>query len=202
MIRLLDRYVGVQFMRTFALLVLGLPLLFVIIDLTDHLDDYVEKGLSMRTVGLSYVYQIPQFILWSFPIAALVSTVFTIGGMTGHLEISAAKAAGVSFYRLLLPVVFLAVLLTGGALGLGEVVPVAVRKRAELLGEHQERATTLRTNFVFQTEEAGVLSVRRLDPGSREMSEVVVERKATPRAPGVHTYAEVARWTARDGWKF
>lgn len=202
MIRLLDRYVGVQFVRTFALLVLGLPLLFIIIDLTDHLDDYVEKGLSMRTVALSYVYQVPQFILWSFPIAALVSTVFTIGGMTGHLEISAAKAAGVSFYRILLPVVAIAVLLTGGALALGEVVPVAVRKRAVLLGEHRERANTLRTNFVFQTEEAGVLSVRRLDPGSREMSEVVVERKATAKAPGVHTFAEVARWNARDGWKF
>jgi lipopolysaccharide export system permease protein len=201
-IRVLDRYVGSQFLRTFTLLVLGLPLLFVITDLTDNLDEYVERGLAMGTVALSYVYQVPLFILYAFPIAALVATVFTIGGMTGHLEISAAKAAGVSFYRLLLPVVGLAIFLTGAALALGEVVPVAIRKRAEMLGEHRERVNTLRTNFVFQTERGGVLSVRRLDPGTREMNEVVMEKKATARSAGMHTFAETARWSEREGWKF
>lgn len=201
MIRLLDRYVGLQYLRTFVLLVMGLPLLFVITDLTDNLDTYVDKGLSMPTVALSYVYQMPLFIMYAFPIAALVATVFTIGGMTGHMEIGAAKAAGVSFYRLMLPIVAIAALLSGVALGLGELVPVTNGKRAVLMGESRARATTLRTNFVFQTDRSGVLSVRRLDPGALEMHGVVLERKTTPQAPGVHGFAETARWTPRDGWK-
>lgn len=202
MIRLLDRYVGYQFLRTFVLLVLGLPLLFVVTDLTDHLNKYLDQGLTMRAVALSYVYQVPLFVVYSFPIAALVATVFTIGGMTGHLEVSAAKAAGVSFYRLMAPIAFLSVLLSVAGLGLGELVPVTNRMRAEVLGIRKQRESALRTNFVFQTERSGVLSVRRLDPATREMSGVVVERKATPWAAGVHGLAETARWTARDGWKF
>ncbi|HEX2092574.1 MAG TPA: LptF/LptG family permease [Longimicrobiaceae bacterium] len=202
MIRILDRYVAYQFLRTFVLLVMGLPLLFVITDVTDNLDKYVDRGLAMSTVALSYVYQLPLFILYAFPIAALVATVFTIGGMTGHMEISAAKAAGVSFYRIVAPIAVLAVLLSGLAMALGEVVPVAIRKRAVLLGEHRDRETTLRTNFVFQTERSGVLSVRRLDPGSSQMHGVVLERKATPRAAGVHGVAQMGRWTPKEGWKF
>ncbi|HEX8272671.1 MAG TPA: LptF/LptG family permease [Longimicrobiaceae bacterium] len=201
MIRLLDRYVGWQYLRTFVLLVLGLPLLFVITDLTDNLDKYVDRGLSMPTVALSYVYQLPLFIVYAFPIAALVATVFTIGGMTSHMEIGAAKAAGVSFYRLVAPIIVIAALLSGVALGLGELVPVTNGWRAVLMGESTARSTTLRTNFVFQTDRSGVLSVRRLDPGMSEMHGVVLERKTTPRTPGVHGFAETARWTAKDGWK-
>ncbi len=200
--RILDRYVGWQFLRTFTMLVMGLPLLFVITDVTDNLDKYVDRGLSLGTVGLSYVYQFPLFVLYAFPIAALVATVFTIGGMTGHMEIGAAKAAGVSFYRIVAPVAFLSIVLSGAALGLGELVPVTNRMRAEILGEHKDRATTLRTNFVFQTERSGVLAVRRLDPGALEMNGVVAERKATERAPGVHTVAQTGRWTRGRGWRF
>lgn len=199
--KLLYRYVGMQFLRTFVLLVLGLPLLFVITDLTDHLDRYVDRGLSAGTVALSYVYQLPLFVLYAFPIAALVATVFTIGGMTSHMEVSAAKAAGISFYRIIAPILVLAVLLSGVALALGEVVPVTIRKRAEIMGEHAHRATALRTNFVFQTERNGVLSVRRLDPGMGEMHEVVMERRTSSRAPGVHGFASAARWSESEGWK-
>lgn len=201
MIGLLDRYVAYQYLRTFVLLVLGLPLLFVVTDLTDNLDRYVEAGLTLPTVALSEVYQLPLFVMYAFPIAALVATVFTIGGMTGHMEIGAAKAAGISFYRLLAPIVAMAALLAGVALGLGELVPVTNGMRAELMGEHRERATTLRTNFVFQTERSGVLSVRRLDPATGEMTGVVVERRTTPEVPGVHGYAERARWSSGEGWR-
>jgi lipopolysaccharide export system permease protein len=202
MISLLDRYVGGQYLRTFILLVLGLPLLFVVTDLTDNLDNHLDRGLSMATVAMSYVYQLPLFIMYAFPIAALVATVFTIGGMTGHMEVGAAKAAGVSFYRLIAPIVAIAAVLSGVALGLGELVPVTNTLRAELMGEGGQQASTLRTNFVFQTEHSGVLSVRRLDPGEGEMTGVVVERKATPETPGLHGYAQSARWTRAGGWKF
>lgn len=201
MIRLLDRYVGQQYLRTFVLLVLGLPLLFIVTDLTDNLDTYVDRGLSLRTVALAYVYQLPLFVTYAFPVAALVATVFTIGGMTGHMEIGAAKAAGVSFYRIVAPVVVIAAGLAVVALGLGELVPVTNGKRADLMGEGRVRTTTLRTNFVFQTERSGVLSVRRLDPSTGEMNGVVLERKTTPDAPGMHGVAETARWEAGEGWR-
>lgn len=200
MTKLLDRYVARQFLGTFVVLVLGLPLLFIITDITDNLDRYIARGLPWRAVTLSYLYQIPLFVLYAFPIAALVGTVFTIGNMTRHQEISAAKAGGVSFYRLIRPIVMLGVVLSAAALGLGELVPETNRLRAEVLGERQT-ATSTRSNFVFQTEEGPVLSVRRLDPEAAQMTGVVVEREANDTLPALHQTADRAQWTPEEGWR-
>lgn len=200
--KLLDRYVARQFIATFAMLVLGLPVLFVITDITDQLDDYLAKGVSMRDVAISYVYYLPQFVFWSLPIAALVATVFTIGNMTRHQEIAAAKAGGVSFYRLIVPIVILAAVLSVGAVLVGELIPTTNRMRAEALGERERRVSPLRTNFVFQTGGGRVLSVRRLDADQHRMVNVVLERQATAATPGVHQTAREAEWSAGDGWVF
>lgn len=200
MFKLLDRYIFRQFLGTFLLLVLGLPFLFLIVDITEKLEVYLAKGLSVQEVALTYVYQLPLFIFWSFPIAALVATVFTIGNMTRHQEIAAAKAGGVSFYRLLRPVLVMAALLSGVALGLGELVPVTNRLRAELLDEGPADTGMLRTNFVFQTEGGRTLSIRRLDPAQREMIDVVFERAATDSVPGLHGTAAHATWSGKTGW--
>jgi lipopolysaccharide export system permease protein len=199
--KLLDRYVLRQFLVTFVMLVLGIPLLFIIADITDNIDNYLGKGVTLGKLALSYVFQFPKFIVYAFPIAALVATVFTIGGMTRHQEITAAKAGGVSFWRLFLPVGLVSVALAASAFGLSEVVPVALQKRAELLGEAPQRAAGPRINFVFQTEREGVLTARRLDAMTGEMIELTLERKATARAPGVHVMARRAVWQKGSGWR-
>lgn len=198
--RLLDRYILRQFIATFTMLVLGLPLLFVITDVTDHLDRYLARGIPRQDVALSYVYYLPQFVFWSLPIAALVATVFTIGNMTRHQEIAAAKAGGVSFYRLLFPILLIAAVLSLGAVALGELIPTTNRMRAEALGEREENLSPLRTNFVFQTQDGHILSVRRLDAESREMTNLVLEREASQESPAIHGTAQQARWAAGRGW--
>lgn len=200
--KLLDRYITRAFIGTFTLLILGLPLLFVVTDITDNLDRYLARGLSMSAVAMSYVYQLPQNVQYAFPIAALVATVFTIGNLTRHQEIAAAKAGGVSFYRLLVPLLSLAVLLSGMALALGELVPVTNAMRAEVLGEREAGSSSLRTSFVFQAEDGRTLAIRQLDTEARLMNDVVVERNATERTPGIHQIAERAVWVEGQGWTF
>jgi lipopolysaccharide export system permease protein len=201
MIRLLSRYVVRTFMTTFLLLVLGLPLLFIIGDVTDNIDTYMQKGITGAKLALAYLYQLPLFIQYSFPIAALVATVFTIGGMTRHQELTAAKAGGVSFYRIFLPILTLAVLLAGAAFGLGELTPITLQKRAVLMGDQTLARSGPRVNFVYQTEREGVLTARRLDPVVGELTEVVLERNARGKVPGLHRMAQRATWTAQRGWK-
>jgi lipopolysaccharide export system permease protein len=198
---LLDRYVLRQFVSTFAGLVLGLPLLFIIADITDNIDRYLDRGIAAGDLALSYAYQYPLFVVYAFPIAALVSTVFTIGGMTRHQEITAAKAGGVSFWRLFVPIAVLSIGLAAGAFALGEAVPGLLMRRAELVGEAVRVSSGPRINFVFQTEREGMLSARRLDPGPGEIIEMTLERNATPHAPGLHLIARRAIWREAGGWR-
>ena len=70
MIQILDRMVMRSFLRLFMYTVLGVPVLFVVGDATDRLGTYVERGLSFSELGVAYLYQLPRFILWSFPVAS------------------------------------------------------------------------------------------------------------------------------------
>ncbi|HEX6910486.1 MAG TPA: LptF/LptG family permease [Longimicrobium sp.] len=200
--KLLDRYLVRQFLVTFFMLVMGLPLLFIVGDITDNIDTYMDRGVPLGRMALAYVYQFPLFMVYAFPISALVATVFTIGGMTRHQEITAAKAGGVSFWRLFVPVWLLSVVLSAGAFGLSELVPITLRKAAALRGEETAVAHTgPRINFVFQTAREGVLSARRLDAGTGELSELALERNSTARAPGMHVMARRAVWRQKGGWR-
>ena len=104
--RILDRLVAGTFLKLFFIIVLlASPPLFIIGDIAENLASYIDRGLTGTEVAWAYVYQLPLFIQWSFPIAALLATVFTIHSMTIHREIVAAKAGGISFYRVIAPLV-------------------------------------------------------------------------------------------------
>lgn len=198
--RLLDRYLSREFTRIFMVFVLGAPVLFVIGDLVDNLGKYLDRGLTPGQVALGYVYQMPQFILFSFPVAALIATVFTVGNMTRHSEIAAAKAGGVSFHRLTLPLLMLGVLLTAAGFGLSELVPIGIRKRAEVMGERGP-AQAARTDFVYRTADGQVYAVRRLDVAAGRIAGVSMEREGDePAIPSVNVIANTAYFTSGAGW--
>lgn len=199
---ILDRLVAREFLRIFVLCVLGAPLLFIIGDATEHLEDYLTQGLGFGEIVLGYVYQLPLFLLWSFPIAALIGTVFTIHGMTVHREIAAVKAGGISFHRLVMPLALLGVVLTAAALALGELVPVTNRLRAELMGE-RERRTDRRTDFVYQADDGHVLAARQLYVDEGRLYGVTMEREGNePEVPTVHVMAREGRYDPGAGWTF
>lgn len=202
MIRILDRLVARSFLKVFFAFILGSPLLFILGDVTENLQDYLGAGLTLTEVGKAYLYKLPQFIQWSFPIAALVSSVFTVQTMTLHKEIVAAKAGGISFHRIILPLLVLGVMLTFVALGLEEVVPRSNQRAAEILRQEPVQRVW-RTNFVYQAENGRNFSVQRLNADDGTLTGVVMET-VEPGAsrPTSHLTAESARYEADMGWTF
>lgn len=200
--RILDRLVAATFLRIFGLFVLGAPILFVLGDVTEQLDNYLDRGLGFPDVARSYLFELPQFFLWSFPIAGLIAAVFTVHSMTVNREVVAAKAGGVSFHRLVAPLFVLGVLLTGVALWLTDVVPDANRIAAEIRKERDVRQSW-RSNFVFQTEGGRSLSIRRLTTHRGSIRGVVME-DGDPLDGGTmtHVVAQRGEYTEEKGWVF
>jgi lipopolysaccharide export system permease protein len=200
--RILDRLVLRTFLKLFIVFVTGAPLLFILGDATDRLDRYLDRGLTMDQVALGYLYQFPNFFLWSFPVAALLAAVFTIYPMTTHREIMAAKAGGISFYRLIVPMVVAGILLTGAALALSQLVPRTNQTAAEILGE-RERRQEWRSNFVYITDSGESLSARRLTASDGRMQGVTLQRTSRNGDGGTrHILADQATWSEEEGWTF
>ncbi len=202
MIRTLDRLVARTFLSIFVLVVLGAPLLFVVGDLVEQVDRYFDRGLTVAEVATAYVYMVPRFISWSFPIAALLAAVFTIHSMTQHREVLAAKAGGISFHRLMAPLVVVGVVLTGAGLILSEVVPVAERRSGQIL-RSEEVGRQWRSNFVFKTDDNRTLTVRRLNVYPPAMTQVVLEVPAGLNGEAAqHVQASRAPFDSVRGWTF
>lgn len=199
--RSLDRYVMREFLRLFTLFALAAPVLFILGDLMDNLDKYMSRGLAAQRVALSYLYQLPLFVLYSFPIAALIAAVFTVNNMTRHSEVTAAKAGGISFFRLFAMLPLLGVVLTAGGLALSELVPVTNRMREEVLGQRPNRFRQSRTDFAYRAGDGRVFSIRRLDVGIHRMEGIVMERKGNePEVPSEYLVAEEANFDPTRGW--
>jgi lipopolysaccharide export system permease protein len=200
MIRILDRLVATSFLRLFLIFVFGAPLLFVLGDVTENLDKYLDRGLTALQVGEAYVYQFPKFVLWSFPVAGLLAAVFTVHSMTSHQEIVAAKAGGISFYRIIAPIILLGVGLTAGALALSELVPRTNRMAAQIL-EERNLAREWRSNFVYQGEDGRTISIRRLTTIDDRIQGITMEKVSTREGvPSLHVVAEEAVYHPTDGW--
>jgi lipopolysaccharide export system permease protein len=206
-LRTLDRYVLTSWLRIFILTALGFPIVSILINLTDTLNKLLDRGLTMREIVVSYVYSIPENMALVMPAAVLFATVFTVGAMGRHSELTAAKAGGQSFHRLILPVIIAAALASGLAFVVGELAPGATARQMEIQKAKASRPTRSRFNFVYRGDAGWIYTIRSLDVASRQLKQLMFEREGTGLAyPGLVVTADSASyddkakaWRLRNG---
>jgi len=106
-LRLLDRYVGREFVRIFGITVVGFPLFTIVVNLADNIDKYLSRGVLVRRIAAAYVFALPEQVFFIIPAAVLFATVFTLNALGRNSELTAVKAGGVSFFRLIAPMMVL-----------------------------------------------------------------------------------------------
>jgi lipopolysaccharide export system permease protein len=189
----LDRYVLREWLRVFLITLLGFPILVIVIDLTDKLDQYMGRGIKPSAVAFSYVFDLPEKMFLVLPVAVLFATVFTVGALGRHSELTAAKASGISFHRLVRPLFLAAGAAFIVGLLLGEIAPGATSHRLELLGERAIRSSSSRYNFVYRADGGWVYAIRALELRSRELLDVMLEREGSgPAYPTILLAAQRA----------
>lgn len=107
--------------------------IYILIDLIENLDTFIDNKAPLITVVKYYLLYIPYMASLTLPIAVLLSSLFTVGQLVRHNELVTLKASGVSLYRVLLPLFRLGLFISVLALLFGElVVPVTNLRRAEV----------------------------------------------------------------------
>lgn len=69
----------------------------------------IELDMPLPLVGKIFLLELPGIIVFTFPMATLLSALLAFGRLSGNSEIIAFKAGGISFARLMLPVILLGV---------------------------------------------------------------------------------------------
>lgn len=108
----LSKYVLRQHASPF-LFGLALILFVLILDvILQMMDQVLSKGLGFGLAAELFVYNLAWIIALAVPMAVLVSVLMAFGRLAADNEILAVKSNGISFVRLLLPVLITAAVLT------------------------------------------------------------------------------------------
>ncbi|HSU90877.1 MAG TPA: LPS export ABC transporter permease LptF [Sporolactobacillaceae bacterium] len=107
---IIDRYVAREVLAPFAVGVGLLTFALVTGRLLKLSDMVVNHGVSLGEVMRIIGYVMPAFLELTFPMAVLLGVLMGFGRMSSDQEMIAARACGVSLYRLAIPVLGVALL--------------------------------------------------------------------------------------------
>ena len=140
MLNRLDRYLINQFWVILGIAIMGFLSIFLIVDLIENLDRFMDNKVPTEIVLKYYIYTIPYFISIGLPMAVLISTVFSLGSMVKRNEWTAMKASGISLYRIAIPLVVCGFLLSGVSFLLdNNLVSYGNEKRFEIDRDYVKR---------------------------------------------------------------
>ncbi|HEY5813687.1 MAG TPA: LptF/LptG family permease [Terrimicrobiaceae bacterium] len=109
--RILDRYVLQKFILPFAYCVAGFIAIWFIFDLSDNLPDFLQGKIGLDVLMGYYRSQIPEIVVVSLPIGALLALLYSLTAMSRSNEIISMLGAGVSVTRILLPLMIMGLVL-------------------------------------------------------------------------------------------
>lgn len=130
MIKQIDKYIVIQFVKNFLFALLCFILIFILVDLFENLDKFIDNKLSFGAVLNYYLYFIPEIIRLITPIAVLLATLFTAGRMVNYNETIAVKNAGISLIRFMMPFLVMGAIVTSISLYFNNwIVPEANKQK-------------------------------------------------------------------------
>ena len=140
MLNKLDQYLIRQFWIILGLSALGFVSIFVIVDLIENLDRFMDNKVPSLVVFKYYLYTLPYFISIGLPMSVLISTVFSLGAIVKRNEWTAMKASGISIYRISLPLIVGGLLISGFSFVLdNKLVAFGNEKRFEIDRDYVKR---------------------------------------------------------------
>jgi lipopolysaccharide export system permease protein len=71
-----------------------------------------ESGLPLDVAAQVLVLQMPSFLVLSFPMATLMATLLTYSKLSGNSELTALRSVGVATWRMVIPALILALVMT------------------------------------------------------------------------------------------
>lgn len=131
--RILDRYIIKKFLVILFFTTLAFMVIFIVVDLIEHLDKFLGSGATADRLILYYVYYIPYIIILTLPVNMLLSSLFSLGSMAQYNELMACLSSGISLYRLVIPILLVALVISALSGVAGEtIVPESNRKRLDI----------------------------------------------------------------------
>ncbi len=202
MTRILDRYIARDFVKLFCLALMVLLAISIIVHLFERIHRYVAWGASAADVMTYYFYTIPRETLRIAPVALMLASFLSVGRLSRNFEFLAMQMARLHPLRVVLPVILLALAITGSLhLLQEEVTPKASETAFQILQQRIRKSPkfyrTRRQDIWYLAGSDQILHIDLLRTGKGEMRGVSFFQFSPDRVLLKRTQAERGRW--KDG---
>lgn len=127
----LDLYIIRKFLGTFFFSIILLIAIIVVFDVSEHIEDYIEKSAPLKSIIFDYYMNwIPFFVNQFGALFTFVAVILFTSKMASNSEIIAILSSGISFKRMLFPYFLSALAIGVLSYGLASfVIPHASKTR-------------------------------------------------------------------------
>ncbi|MFP4529151.1 MAG: LptF/LptG family permease [Candidatus Kapaibacterium sp.] len=204
---LTDRYILRQLVMTLVFSLIALCVIFIIVNLLESLDEFLDQSAPVEIIGQYYLYYLPEILKLLMPVAMLLSILFTIGKLSTLNEITAMKSGGLSLYRLMFPLALFAILISGGHLYFnGWIVPEANSRKIEIERKYLKKTAGggQLFNLYFRDSPQTNVTMQYYNAQNRKGHKVAIEKYSDDTNPRLLTRLESdqMQWDAdSNGWK-
>ncbi len=207
----LDRYMVARLVTPLLMVLVSTAALYVIVDLTEHVAAMVEHDAPFGVIVAYYWNLLPQMVVDVLPFAMLIGVLIVLTMLERQQELTALKGAGISLFRVMVPVAMVAA--TGGLsmwLLAEYVVPDANREKERLLDviEGKTAARSYRVTdkqWLLSRDDSTFYNFLRYDPDTQTLLRFTQYRVDEDMRLRFHLFAHRARytegaWVADAGW--
>jgi lipopolysaccharide export system permease protein len=176
----LDKYILRKFIINLLFSIGAFVIIFLVVDLIENVDKFIDRDAKASSVYIYYVYYIPYIINLTLPICMLLSCLFTLGSMSQHNEIVAQKSAGISLYRIFMPLFIFSFMMSIGAGLFSEfVVPWTNQERLDIyryeIKKFPKNQGTKRNNIYLQDVANRKISIAYFNGRTNEAKKVSLQ---------------------------
>jgi lipopolysaccharide export system permease protein len=179
-VRILDRYLLREFAGYLALGLFGIIAIFVVVDVFEKIDVFLDHHATFALIGRYYLHRLPEWLVQVMPIALLMATFLALGQLNKFGELTAMRTSGRSLFGILAPVLAVSVACTLLSLSLSEsVVPETNRQRDVIFDQEiqgmRRREVTERADVTYLGEGGRIFYMRLYLVGEQRMHEVSLQ---------------------------
>lgn len=194
--KLLDRYMLKQYLRSFFFIMLTFVCIFLLVDLVQKIAQFLDNKLTFAEILHYYWLMIPWMLHWCFPVSALLAIVFFFGQTNKFNELTALKVGGISLYRLALPFILFGLLLSAFSFFFEDFVVVPAQQNVTEFIQNNMKLNNrtyeqrIHKQVYFQLPDHQIFTIRRYNitngRGRYAGLHKVIDGKITERIDAVH----------------
>ncbi|MCQ2146093.1 MAG: LptF/LptG family permease [Bacteroidales bacterium] len=200
----LDWYIMKKFIMTFFMALLLIIVIVIIFDISEKIDDFVEKEAPLRAIIFDYyVNFVPYFINMFSPLFVFITVIFFTSRLAANSEIVAILSCGISYHRMMVPYMISAALIAALSLNLNLfVIPRANADRIQFEKRYtKSKAQASSRNIHYQIAPGQFVYVESFSSWNNTAYRFTLEEVENNRIVS-KTTAETAQWDSTTAsWK-